>query len=181
MIFQYLFKCLFILWAHKKIKKSFDRLMSVYRDNENSVENSRILETFVGGLGFGRRLFAVFAVLTFVFIVYIPFAVLMGMYFLYDTRYLIYPIEIPGLHIEAGGNYEITMLLNLLLAHVNAPCYSFLDVIFVVQMLHVHLMASIICKKIRAIDQMAGARHPSAMDISTSLRNIICLQNEMRE
>lgn len=178
---QMLIKCAFLPIACKKIYESFRIVSEIYESNRGNNEIWPTFDAFMKTLLFARRIFLCqFFIVKIIFVLF-KFIVLMAAYFVSDTRYLLYPSVLPRIPIESADNYELTMIFQLFMSIITCAISLYFDALFAIQMLHVGLMAEIIQEKTRTIDRMASVDQPSRPQIRENLRNVIALQNKMRE
>lgn len=178
---QLIIKCMFLLLARSKLIESMEFLSRVYEQNQNIKQNWPIFDAFEKLLNKCFDTVMLFYLIAFVGGLYGPFIVSMAMYFVYDDRYLVMPLVIPGTSLEIDDHYELNMILQLLIGQFCSLIYVYFDAISVLQMMHVILMANIVCHRIRATEIILLAKQPSHADVKINLRSVIQLQTEFCE
>lgn len=86
---------------------------------------------------------------------------------------------LPGTSHDIDDHYEINSILYVYICQVNGSIYMWWDTIFVLQLLHVMLMANLVCNRIQQTEQLLVADEPSPTSVvSASLKSVIELQIE---
>lgn len=173
-------KCVFLLLERGKLIKVVEFLSRIYEQHETR-ENGPAFHAFNKTQSKCLKTVFVFYVITFIGTMYVPLAISVTTYVLYDDRQLPIPIYIPGLLLEHANYYKLNLIVQLVLGERIVAVYMYFDVVFVLQLIHVILMADIVCNGIRTMEMALLGSQPSQVDVSTRLRGVIQMQNELRE
>lgn len=158
-----------------------DFLISVYERNNSNRRAWPIFDTFINTLSKCMQAYFVFYAFALTGAVHVPFVILLAIYLVIDRRFLAYPLIIPGTSTDIDTEYEINLIFQLFMGFFAGAVQIYFDAIFVIQLLHVVLMANIVCDKIRASERVLLARGSSQTDVFMCLRRVIQLQNDLRE
>lgn len=78
-----------------------------------------------------------------------------------------------------GTMFLPNFLFQTVLSGWAATSYTFFDVLFTIQVIHVSLLANILREKIKALRRIAAIRKPNRMEIVVNLKNIFKCHKEM--
>lgn len=173
--FQVGIRAVFPLLARSKIVKSIRLLIRVYEQNEHHIENRLCFIRFARILKISSQLLIINYIGGVLLCVCNP-AIL---YYLNGTREVITAVLLPGTAIETNLQYGLNLAYQFYIIVSAGFIFTYFDLLFIVQLLHVMLMTNILRHKIVAISKMA-ATNESQMDVSLNLRNIINLHIELR-
>lgn len=177
-------KCIFLLVARKQLIESITIISRVYESNQDNQRIWPVFDAFIKKLSLCVKALLGFYALAFVSIVHAPILIFLVIYEVCDDveRRLAVSLMIPGTSLNVDAHYELNLIFQAFFAQLNGLIYMHFDGIFVVVLLHVILVADIVCDKIRATEQLLVAELPSRpTEITASLRDVIRLQNELRE
>lgn len=164
----------FLLLARGKLLKLMDFLSRIYDEHQHHKQSWSIFDAFIKNLNI--YLNTVFVLYTFTYIgcLCAPFVYAVVMYVVYDERTLfVMPIVIPGTTFD--DHYVANLMFQVFACNVSVGIYMYFDAVFVLQLVHVILMANIVRQRIRVTEQMLMAEREA------SFRSIIHWQNELRE
>lgn len=151
-------------------------LSHVYKQNQSHQQTLPIFEEFDAILIKYLNIFFSIYALAIVGCIYGLLCICLFKYVVYDERALIFPLLIPGVSLDIDGQYELTLLLQVYVGQFGSLLMMYFDAIFVFELLHVILMANIVCNGIRAVEPQ-----PDALAIVSNMRSIIQGQNKLRE
>lgn len=179
-LFQAVLKCLFLMLARNKLIKSMEFLANVYEQNQNYLRAWPVFDAFIHTLIKWLKVFLGFYIFAFAIAIYAPFIYSMVAYLVcVDVRPFSYPLMLPGTSLDIDDHYELNILAQWILGHLNGFIYMLWDALFVLQFLHAILMTNLVCDRIRATEQLLIAKTLSPpSDISSNLKRAIVLQIE---
>lgn len=142
---QIVIKSLFPLFACSQIVNSIDFLEQIYRRNYAGTENQTIFRRF------GRIIepIALFICGDYIWIFILVTTTPIVIYFVNGAKHIIIPAMIPTLNNDIAWQWAINLIFQAYLSLMTCMCYAFFELIFVVQVLHVMLLAQILAKRIR--------------------------------
>lgn len=172
-------KGIFLLLARDKLIKSMGFLSRFYEQHQHNQRTWPIFDAFVMNLRIYLNAVVVLYALLYIGCICAPLVNSLIMYTVYDARIFLLPIVVPGTSLDE--QFVPNLLYQFFICNMSVAIYMYFDAIFMLQLVHVILMANIVRQRIRVTERVLMAERELTSDLRTSLRSVIELQNELRE